>query len=142
MKNLRIALSLAAVLGLAAAGVALADGPAIGAAAPNFQLTTVDGKNFWVPSGSGLSVVNAETGSIVTLTGNGMVAPSVAAFDGQRVLVTSGSAAVNRVSLWKAADLTPLGYAFTGNSTQPVGVCSDGINFWITLSGSGQLARF
>jgi len=46
MKNLRIALSLAAVLGLAAAGVALADGPAIGAAAPNFQLTTVDGKNF------------------------------------------------------------------------------------------------
>jgi len=103
---------------------------------------TFDGKNFWVPSGSGLSVVNAETGSIVTLTGNGMVAPSVAAFDGQRVLVTSGSAAVNRVSLWKAADLTPLGYAFTGNSTQPVGVCSDGINFWITLSGSGQLARF
>ena len=46
MKNLRIALSLAAVLALAAAGVALADGPAIGAAAPNFQLTTVDGKNF------------------------------------------------------------------------------------------------
>jgi len=46
MKNLRIALSLAAVLGLAAAGVALADGPAIGAAAPNFQLTTVDGKTF------------------------------------------------------------------------------------------------
>jgi len=46
MKNLRIALSLAAVLALAAAGVALADGPAIGAAAPNFQLTTVDGKTF------------------------------------------------------------------------------------------------
>jgi peroxiredoxin len=46
MKNLRIALSLAAVLALAAAGVALADGPAIGAAAPNFQLPTVDGKTF------------------------------------------------------------------------------------------------
>ena len=46
MKNLRIALSLAAVLALAAAGVALADGPAIGAAAPSFQLTTVDGKTF------------------------------------------------------------------------------------------------
>ena len=46
MKNLRIALSLAAVLSFAAAGVALADGPAIGAAAPNFQLTTVDGKTF------------------------------------------------------------------------------------------------
>ena len=46
MKNLRIALSLAAVLAFAAAGVALADGPAIGAAAPSFQLTTVDGKTF------------------------------------------------------------------------------------------------
>jgi len=46
MKNLRIALSLAAVLSFAAAGVALADGPAIGAAAPNFQLTTIDGKPF------------------------------------------------------------------------------------------------
>ncbi len=46
MKNLRIALSLAAVLSFAAAGVAMADGPAIGAAAPNFQLTTIDGKPF------------------------------------------------------------------------------------------------
>ena len=46
MKNLRIALSLAAVLAFAAAGVALADGPAICAAAPNFQLTTIDGKPF------------------------------------------------------------------------------------------------
>lgn len=101
-----------------------------------------DGTNFWVPSASGLGVVNALNGSVVTLTGNGMVAPSVAAFDGQRVLVTSGSGSVNTVSLWKAADLTPLGYAFTGNSTRPLGVCSDGNNFWITLSGSGQLARF
>ena len=46
MKNLRFALSLAAVLAFATARVALADGPAIGAAAPNFQLTTVDGKTF------------------------------------------------------------------------------------------------
>ncbi len=44
MKKLRIALGLAAMLGLA--GSALADGPAIGAAAPNFQLTTIDGKAF------------------------------------------------------------------------------------------------
>ena len=46
MKNLRFALSLAAVLALAGAGAALADGPAIGAAAPNFTLTTIDGKSF------------------------------------------------------------------------------------------------
>ena len=45
MKNLSIALGLAAFLGLAA-GAALADGPAIGAAAPTFQLTTIDGKAF------------------------------------------------------------------------------------------------
>ncbi len=45
MKNLRIALGLAAFLGLAA-GAVLADGPAIGAAAPTFQLTTIDGKAF------------------------------------------------------------------------------------------------
>ena len=46
MKNLRIALSLAAILAVTGTGVALADGPAIGANAPNFQLTTVDGKTF------------------------------------------------------------------------------------------------
>lgn len=44
MKTLRIGLCFAASLALA--GAALADGPAIGAAAPNFQLTTVDGKAF------------------------------------------------------------------------------------------------
>jgi peroxiredoxin len=44
MKNLRVALCFAASLALA--GAALADGPAIGAAAPNFQLTTIDGKPF------------------------------------------------------------------------------------------------
>ena len=46
MKTLRIVLSLAALVALAGAGAALADGPAIGAAAPNFTLTTVDGKTF------------------------------------------------------------------------------------------------
>jgi len=45
MKNLKIALCFAVFLGLAA-GAAFADGPAIGAAAPNFQLTTIDGKAF------------------------------------------------------------------------------------------------
>jgi peroxiredoxin len=44
MKTLRIALCFAASVALA--GAALADGPAIGAAAPNFQLTTIDGKSF------------------------------------------------------------------------------------------------
>jgi peroxiredoxin len=44
MKTLRIALCFA--VSLALAGAALAGGPAIGAAAPKFELTTVDGKSF------------------------------------------------------------------------------------------------
>ncbi len=61
-----------------------------------------------------------------------------AAFDGQRVLVTNVNA--NTVTLWKAADLTPLG-SFSVGAT-PYAACSDGINFWIALNGAGQLARF
>ena len=45
MKALRIAFCLLAFAALAA-GTALADGPAIGSAAPNFQLTSIDGKSF------------------------------------------------------------------------------------------------
>ncbi|MFY9552255.1 MAG: hypothetical protein WAU32_13980, partial [Thermoanaerobaculia bacterium] len=76
---------------------------------------------------------------LATLTGNGMTGPIAAAFDGQRVLVTAGS---DRVSLWKAADFSPLGSFLVGPSTFPLGACSDGINFWITLNGASQLARF
>lgn len=46
MRALRNAASLTLLAALAGAGVALAEGPAIGAAAPNFQLTSVDGKSF------------------------------------------------------------------------------------------------
>jgi peroxiredoxin len=44
MNKLKIALGLAVTLALA--GAALAEAPAIGAAAPKFQLTTIDGKAF------------------------------------------------------------------------------------------------
>jgi peroxiredoxin len=44
MRTLRLALSLAVFA--AVAGIAAADAPAIGSAAPPFQLTTVDGKPF------------------------------------------------------------------------------------------------
>jgi hypothetical protein len=66
--------------------------------------------------------------------------PRAAAFDGQRLLVTSFAG--DKVSLWKAADLTPLGSFGTGAGTNPVGACSDGMNFWITLSAPNQIARF
>ena len=103
----------------------------------------LDGANIWVPNmtSNSISVVRVSSGAVLqTLTGNGLGSPRSAAFDGQRVLVTNSSG--NSVSLWKAADLTPLGVFPTGAGTTPFGACSDGINFWITLSGAGQLARF
>src|SRR5262249_37840359 len=101
-----------------------------------------DGTNIWVPnSGSAsVSIVRASSGLVLqTLTGNGMIKPIATAFDGERVLVTSIS---NTVSLWKAADLSPLGFLSTDVGTFPEGACSDGRNFWITFNGTAQLARF
>jgi hypothetical protein len=105
-----------------------------------------DGGNIWVPAGDGISssavtVVRASSGSVLaTLTGNGLGFPIAAAFDGERVLVTNNSG--DSVSLWKAADLTPLGSFSTGTSSQPIGVCSDGISFWVGLNSGFALARF
>ena len=101
-----------------------------------------DGTNIWVLSpDSSIAVVRASSGVILaTLTGNGMSDPVAAGFDGQRVLVANDNN--ESVSLWKAADLTPLGSTPTGTGSSPEGVCSDGINFWIPLIGTNKLARF
>jgi hypothetical protein len=101
-----------------------------------------DGTNIWAPNfnSSTVTVVRASTGAVLaTLSGNGLNLPETAGFDGERILVTNTNG--NSVSLWKAADLTPLGSVSTGAST-PVGACSDGLNFWVTLNGAGKLARF
>ena len=107
-----------------------------GAASPVF-----DGTSIWVPNftAGSVSVVRASTGAILT-TITGLGGPAAAAFDGERVLVTNQTA--SSVSLWKAADLTPVGTFSTGAATHPLGVCSDGINFWIALTGVNQVARF
>jgi hypothetical protein len=103
-----------------------------------------DGSNIWVPNrpASSVSVVRASSAVVLaTLTGNGLSGNSgSAAFDGQRILVANRD--VNTVSLWKAADLTPLGAFSTGAGTLPWTACSDGVNFWIVLNGTNQLARF
>ncbi|HXU39836.1 MAG TPA: hypothetical protein VN937_26015 [Blastocatellia bacterium] len=107
------------------------------------ELSVFDGTNIWVPNFDALSVtvVRASTGTVLaTLTGNGLVFPQVTAFDGERILVTSKFG--NSVSLWKAADLSPLGTLSTGTGTNPTGVCSDGLNFWIVMQGIDKLARF
>jgi hypothetical protein len=99
-----------------------------------------DGTNIWVPNAGSntVTVVRASSGAVLqTLTGNGMNLPSSAAFDGERVLVTSAG---HVLSLWKSADLSPVGFVPT--STEPFGACSDGIRFWVTLDLSSQLAHF
>jgi DNA-binding beta-propeller fold protein YncE len=106
------------------------------------RVPVFDGANIWVLNSTAgtVTVVRASTGAVLaTLSGNGMLDPVTAAIDGERILVTNQG---NSVSLWKAADLTPLGFRTTGAGTGPTGACSDGHNFWITLRGSGQLARF
>ena len=110
------------------------------------EFPTFDGTNLWVPAyGSDpeqcVKVIRASSGAVLaTLTGNGLDWPMSAAFDGERILVTSMPG--NRVSLWKAADLTPIGNFYTGDFTWPVGACSDGVNFWIALTSKGALLRF
>jgi hypothetical protein len=101
-----------------------------------------DGTNIWVPnfSSNSITVVRASTGAIIaTLSGNGLGGPLSAAFDGERILITSFN--VDSVSVWNATSLTPLGSVNTGLNTRPYGTCSDGLNFWIALQ-SGSLARF
>ncbi len=107
------------------------------------QVPAFDGANIWVPnlSSNSVSVVRASNGTILqTLTGNGLNSPQAAAFDGQRVLVTNGGG--DSVSLWKSADLTSLGSFPTGAGTAPLGVCSDGVSFWISMLGASKIARF
>lgn len=101
-----------------------------------------DGANLWVPLGEdSVAVVRASDGAVLTtLTGNGIAFPAIATFDGQRILVSNNTG--NSISLWRAADLTPLGSFTFATGAAPFGVCSDGVNFWIALKGSGQLARF
>jgi hypothetical protein len=105
------------------------------------QFPVFDGSNIWVPNfnDNSVTVVRDRDGMVLATLGNGLNGPEQAAFDGQRILVTNRGG--NSVSLWKAADLTPIGNVSIGANTFPFGACSDGINFWIALAGSNQLAR-
>jgi hypothetical protein len=107
-----------------------------------------DGVNIWVPvnGSSTVAVVQAASGSVVaTLSGNGLSNPYGAAFDGQRILVTN-QVPQPSVSVWNAADLSPLGTFSIGSGTFPWGACSDGLSFWIASGNPGmappQLIRF
>ena len=117
-----------------------------------------DGVNLWVLNGAPvgnptatITVVRASDGAIVaSLSGNGLGIPLEAAFDGERVLVSvvvanPDGSIEGAVSIWRAADLSPLGTMSFGRragTSEPNGVCSDGINFWVTNSESNLLGRF
>ena len=104
--------------------------------------TVFDGTNVWVTNqgDNSVTVVRAGDGSIAaTLTGNGLFGPGAAAFDGQRVLVLNNK---DCASLWKAADLSPLGcISISQPNVGATAVASDGINFWLGVQ-SNILARF
>jgi hypothetical protein len=120
--------------GTIAQTVAVGGGPA----SPAF-----DGTNIWVPNffDDSITVVRASTGQVLaTLTGNGLQSPQEVAFDGERVLVVNGDPGKS-VSLWKAADLSPISSLAIGAAG--MGVCSDGLNFWIiTNTSPGKLIRY
>lgn len=102
-----------------------------------------DGANLWVPlsnpavGSSAIVVIRVSDGTVLTtITGNGLNAPSSAAFDGERILVTNPNTGV---SIFQAASLAPLGNFSTG--AQNINSCSDGLNFWIPLQPN-SLGRY
>ena len=102
-----------------------------------------DGVKIWTPdiSQSLLYVVDRTNGRIITkLKGNGLDQPTGATFDGERILVTNQNG--NSVSLWNASSLAPLGSYSTGTGSAPFHACSDGIGFWVSLSGVNKIGRF
>jgi DNA-binding beta-propeller fold protein YncE len=105
-----------------------------------------DGANIWVPNSgdNSLTVVQASSGSVVaTITAdasNQLDQPYAASFDGERVLVANlGN---STATAFKAADLSFIANVSTGSDTFPKDVCSDGLNFWVNLNGTGNLLRF
>ncbi len=105
-----------------------------------------DGANIWVPNsgGNSITVVQASTGNVVATinsdASNQLTGPFGASFDGERVLITNYGG--NSVTLFKAADLSFIANLATGAGTLPNGACSDGVNFWVPLFGTGNLLRF
>jgi YVTN family beta-propeller protein len=110
---------------------------------PGFM--TFDGTNLRVPNhgSNSITVVQASTGAVVaTLASNAqnrLDGPASAAFDGERILITNiGN---DSVTVFRAADLGVIANVQLAAGTRPMGACSDGINFWVTLQGTRELVR-
>jgi DNA-binding beta-propeller fold protein YncE len=113
----------------------------------NPEFPVFDGHSIWVPNNGGdsLSVVRASDGVVLKTFSvgngnrNGLSGPVQAAFDGERIIVTNHNGGL---SLFNATTLSPIGVFPTTGVSYPFGVCSDGINFWISFQGSGEIGRF
>ena len=104
-----------------------------------------DGANIWVPNqgDNSITVVQASTGNVVATINsdgtNNLNGPIAASFDGERILITNNTG--NSLTVFKAADLS-----FVANVpivlSSPNLACSDGVNFWVNLSGYNDMVRF
>jgi hypothetical protein len=101
-----------------------------------------DGTNIWVPDGHVVRAIGPLAGTVLaTLSGNGCCGYA-AAFDGERVMIVG---AHGNVSVWNATDFTPIDNTSVPGASGAVvvkGVCSDGVNFWITVGGTHQVVRY
>jgi hypothetical protein len=104
---------------------------------------TFDGANLWVPTYDGVWVVRAGTGAVIATIApdatNRLNGSQSAAFDGERILVTNSGN--DSVTIFRAADLSFIANIQLAAGSAPVGACSDGVNFWVTLRGTKQLLR-
>jgi hypothetical protein len=101
-----------------------------------------DGTNIWVPNyvSDTVTVVRASSGDVLaTLSGNGLSLPFQAACDGERVLLANVTSSA--LSMWKASDLSVIRIPLDASGFK-AGVCSDGVNFWLTSYDLNLLLRF
>jgi DNA-binding beta-propeller fold protein YncE len=114
------------------------------------QRLLFDGTNLWITSRlngvttNDISVVRAAgslRGTVLTYLSSAG-GPVGMAFDGERILICNYDG--NTVSLFMAADFSPLATVSTGtgSANAPFTACSDGLNFWLTKPNGHQIVRF
>jgi DNA-binding beta-propeller fold protein YncE len=105
-----------------------------------------DGANIWVPNylDNTVTVVQASTGNVVATlvddANNDIHCPNQLSFDGERMFLTNHTG--DSVTVFKAADLSIITNVPMGPFSTPAGTCSDGINFWFTVTSPNSLLRF
>jgi hypothetical protein len=113
---------------------------------PGASYPAFDGINIWVPNSTdnSVTVVQASTGAVVVNLAatavNGFNSPIAAAFDGERILISNYAG--NSLTMLNPGTLSVLANVPIGSGSGPMLACSDGLGFWVTLSGKGTVMRF